>query len=69
MGEFLWTCKVIDERTNEKFRLKSDGETIRVYPLDEDFSLGTWMRFYEFVVKNIDPMAEPVTSVDNRKHT
>jgi hypothetical protein len=27
---------------------------------DEDFSLGTFARFYEFVVENVDARARPV---------
>lgn len=55
-----WDTKVIDKRTGEKFRLKATDDEIRVYPVDEDFSLGTFYRFYEFVCENVDRNARPV---------
>jgi len=56
----FWSTKVLDEQSGEWFKIRADGDTIRVFPVDEDFSLGTFARFYEFVVEHIDERAEPV---------
>ena len=59
-GGVYWSAKVLDQRSGEWFKLRADGDEIRVFPVDEDFSLGTFARFYEFVVENIDHRAKPV---------
>ena len=58
----FWSAKVIDQRTGEQFKIRADSDSIRVFPVDEDFSLSTFARFYEFVVENIDERAKPVTN-------
>lgn len=55
-----WSAKIYDDETNEFFKVRADGDGIRVFPVDEDFSLSTFARFYEFVVENIDSRAKPV---------
>ena len=59
-GRMYWSTTVIDSKTGEKFKLKTNGDRLRVYPVDDKFNLGTFCRFYEFVVENIDPHAKPV---------
>lgn len=56
-GGLYWTAKVYDDKTGEFFRLKAIQDTIYVYPVDEEFGLGTFMRFVEFVKENVDPNA------------
>jgi len=57
-----WSAKIYDQKTNEFFKIRADENGIRVFPVDEDFSLSTFARFYEFVVENIDRRAEPVAN-------
>jgi hypothetical protein len=59
-----WSAKVYDEQTGECFKLRADADELRVFPVDADFSLSTFARFYEFVVENIDPHAKPVPAPD-----
>jgi len=55
-----WSAKIYDDKSDEFFKVRADAEAIRVFPVDEDFSLGTFARFYEFVVENVDARARPV---------
>ena len=45
--------------TGGRFRVKTDGETMRVFPM-EGFSLHDFMAFYEIVTEVVDPDAEVV---------
>ena len=63
-GGVYWSAKIYDDQTGEFFKVRADEDAIRVFPVDEDFSLSTFARFYEFVVENIDPRAEPVTNAE-----
>lgn len=62
-GGLYATMKVYDAETNECFHLKMVEDEIYIFPVDEDFSLSTFMRFYEFVCEYIDHRAEPSTAV------
>jgi hypothetical protein len=55
-----WSATVYDDGTDQKFKLKSTGGEIRVFPTSEDFDLGTFYRFYEFVCEHVDDRAEVV---------
>jgi len=59
-----WSAKVLDQQTGEFFKIRADADGIRVFPVDEDFSLSTFARFYEFVVEHIDERAKPVPNPD-----
>ena len=43
--------------TGGRFRLKTDGETMKVFPM-EGFSFHDFMAFYEVVTETVDPDAE-----------
>jgi hypothetical protein len=58
--QFRWSAKVVDEKKGQTFKIKVTPDEVRVYPLDEDYGLGTFMRFVEFVQKHVDPEAEVV---------
>lgn len=61
---FHLTATVYDEKKGQEFKIKATGDEIRVYPLSEDFGLGTFARFVEFIQKHVDHEAEVVTRVD-----
>jgi hypothetical protein len=47
---------LIDEHTGSLLDISTTGKKIDVYPV-EKIDIGTSMRFFEFVVENIDHMA------------
>jgi hypothetical protein len=59
-GALFWSATLIDEKSGQKFKIRANEDEIRVFPTDEDFGLGTFARFYEFVCENIDERANPV---------
>lgn len=56
-GSVYFSGEVYDEKKNERFRLKATDDKIRVYPLEEEGDLGSFLRFYEFVQNQLDPEA------------
>lgn len=60
----FWSAKIYDEQTDEFFKVRANSDEIRVFPVDEDFSLSTFARFYEHIVEYVDHRAKPVTDSD-----
>lgn len=58
-NEVYWTAKIYDEKTNEFFKIRADKNGIRVFPVNNEFSLSTFCRFYEFIVEHVDSRAKP----------
>lgn len=56
-GSVYFSGEVYDEKKEERFRLKATDDKIRVYPLEEEGDLGSFLRFYEFVQNQLDPEA------------
>lgn len=63
-GSVYFSGEVYDQKKDERFRLKATDDKIRVYPLDEDGDLGSFLRFYEFVQNQLDP--EATVNPDNQ---
>lgn len=55
-----WTATVYDEQKGQEFKVKATSEEIRVFPTSEDFGLGTFARFVEFIQEHVDHDAEVV---------
>jgi hypothetical protein len=56
----FWSATVIDQKKGQQFKIRANEDEIRVFPADEEFDLGTFYRFYEFVCEKIDHGARPV---------
>jgi len=63
-GGMFWSATVFDQKKGQKFKLRANSDEIRVFPVDEDFDLGTFARFVEFVNEEIDPRAEVVVDAE-----
>lgn len=58
-GSVYLSAGVIDNNKNTSFEINTTGDTINLYPIDEvDF--GSAIRFYAFVLYNIDQEAKPI---------
>lgn len=55
-GSMFFSARLIDEHTGSLLDISTTGKKIDVYPV-EKIDIGTSMRFFEFVVENIDHMA------------
>ena len=55
-GTMFFSARLIDEHTGSLLDISTTGKKIDVYPV-EKIDIGTSMRFFEFVVENIDHMA------------
>lgn len=55
-GSMLFSARLIDEHTGSLLDISTTGKKIDVYPV-EKIDIGTSMRFFEFVVENVDHMA------------
>jgi hypothetical protein len=55
-GSMFFSARLIDEHTGSLLDISTTGRKIDVYPV-EKIDIGTSMRFFEFVVENIDHMA------------
>jgi hypothetical protein len=60
-----WTAKIYDEKTDEFFKVRADENGIRVFPVNDEFSLSTFSRFYEFIVEHVDSRAKPLPNNTN----
>lgn len=52
----LFTARLIDGYSGAKFDISTLGDKIVIYPVDET-DIGSSMRFYEFILENVDQMA------------
>lgn len=61
-GSLYLSTKVFDKQKENVFRIKASGDEIRVFPQDEGRTLGSFLRFHEFIQNHVDPNAtvEPV---------
>lgn len=59
-GSLYFSTRVYDKQKEGEFRLKASEEKLRVFPKDEEGSLGAFLRFHEFVKDHIDPNASVV---------
>lgn len=66
-GSVYFSGEVYDRKKDERFRMKATDEKIRVYPLEEEGDLGSFLRFYEFVQNELDP--EATVAEDQRAQT
>jgi len=58
-GSMFFSARLIDEHTGSLLDISTTGRKIDVYPV-EKIDIGTSMRFFEFVVENIDHTATVV---------
>jgi len=56
-GSMLFTARIIDDHTGSIFDISTDGKRIDIYPVKQA-DIGTSMRFYEYIVENIDNTAK-----------
>jgi len=54
-GSVYFTSKVIDTKKDNEFRIQATDDVIRVFPQKEEETVGSFLRFHEFVEDNIDP--------------
>ena len=52
----LFTARLIDGYSGTKFDISTLGDKIEIFPVDE-IDIGSCMRFYEFILENVDQMA------------
>lgn len=55
-GSMFFSARIIDNNNSSVFDITTIGTKIDIYPV-EKADIGSCMRFYEFVVENIDPQA------------
>ena len=52
----LFAARLIDGYSGAKFDISTLGDKIEIYPVDE-IDIGSSMRFYEFILENVDQIA------------
>lgn len=55
-GSLFFSARLIDNNKSSVFDITTTGNKIDIYPV-EKADIGSCMKFYEFVVENIDPLA------------
>lgn len=56
-GSMFFSARFIDNNNSSVFDITTTGSKIDVYPVDKA-DIGTSMKFYQFIIENIDPLAE-----------
>lgn len=55
-GSVFFSARIIDNNKSSVFDITTTGSKIDIYPV-EKADIGSCLRFYEFIVENIDPQA------------
>jgi len=55
-GSLFFSARIIDNNKSSIFDITTTGNKIDIYPV-EKADIGSCMKFYEFIVENIDPQA------------
>jgi len=54
--EKFFSARLIDNNNSAAFDITTTGKRMDIYPV-EQIELGSYIRFYEFLVENVDPLA------------
>lgn len=55
-GSLFFSARLIDNKKSSVFDITTTGNKIDIFPV-EKADIGSCMKFYEFIVENIDPLA------------
>jgi hypothetical protein len=54
--ESFFSARVIDNNNSSSFDIATTGKRMDIYPIEQT-EIGSYIRFYEFLVETVDPQA------------